>query len=101
MPHMWPSNYRAPNFGVAKPMKGGPGAAPASPSDLEPDGDQFPPVDELTPGADAPESESSAPKGAAMDRLTARQNQARQDFARRFADFSRPATRQIVRRTFR
>src|SRR3954471_14876440 len=63
-----------PNFGVAKPMKGGPGAAAVNPSDLEPGGDQFPPLDELTPAADAPESESGAPKGAAMDRLTARQN---------------------------
>jgi pilus assembly protein CpaF len=63
-----------PNFGVAKPMKGGPGAAAVSPSDPEPGGDQFPPLDELTPSADAPEAESAAPKGAAMDRLTARQN---------------------------
>ncbi|HMC41106.1 MAG TPA: CHAD domain-containing protein, partial [Acidimicrobiales bacterium] len=39
--------------------------------------------------------------GFVVEGLTARQNQARQDFARRFADFSRPATRQIVRRTFR
>ena len=54
-----------PNFGVAKPMKGGPGAsAPAG-------GDQFPPIDELTPPMDAPVSEGGM---GAMDRLTARQN---------------------------
>jgi pilus assembly protein CpaF len=55
-----------PNFGVAKPMKGGPGtSAPAG-------GDQFPPIDELTPPMDAPAGDGS-PQGA-MDRLTARQN---------------------------
>jgi len=41
-----------PSFGVAKPMKGS-GKAQAIPA--EPDGgDQFPPLDELTPAADAP-----------------------------------------------
>ena len=63
-----------PNFGVAKPMKGSPGAAAANPSDLEEGGDQFPPLDELTPPADASDSDAGVPKGAAMDRLTARQN---------------------------
>ena len=60
-----------PNFGVAKPMKGGPARArqPSSPEG----GDQFPPIDELTPPSDAPVSERGGPQGA-MDRLTARQN---------------------------
>src|SRR4051794_24920303 len=59
-----------PNFGVAKPMKGG-GSASSAPSG----GDQFPPIDELTPPMDAPAAEGSG-NGAmgAMDRLTARQN---------------------------
>ena len=30
-----------PNFGVAKPMKGGAGGAAASPAQTEPGGDQF------------------------------------------------------------
>ena len=63
-----------PSFGVAKPMKGGSGG-PVSPSTPEPGGDQFPPLDDLTPTVDAPVSEEgSAPKQGAMDRLTARQN---------------------------
>ncbi|MGN6589185.1 MAG: CpaF family protein, partial [Sphingomicrobium sp.] len=55
-----------PNFGVAKPMKGGPGSsAPAG-------GDQFPPIDELAPPPETgPESNGGL---GAMDRLTARQN---------------------------
>jgi pilus assembly protein CpaF len=63
-----------PNFGVAKPMKGGPSAS-KTPVDLTATegGDQFPPLDELTPTVDAPISDGSAPMGA-MDRLTARQN---------------------------
>ncbi|MBW0006483.1 MAG: CpaF family protein [Sphingomonas sp.] len=59
-----------PNFGVAKPMKGGGsvGSAPAG-------GDQFPPIDELTPPVEAPVSDGGAASGmGAMDRLTARQN---------------------------
>jgi len=60
-----------PSFGVAKPMKGGPGGSSSAP---QPDGgDQFPPLDELTP-PEAPPSEGGAPTGGAMDRLTARQN---------------------------
>jgi pilus assembly protein CpaF len=58
-----------PSFGVAKPMKGGPGGSSSAPA---PDGgDQFPPLDELdeTPLPDS----DSVPSGA-MDRLTARQN---------------------------
>ncbi len=62
-----------PSFGVAKPMKGSPGGKQqAIPS--EPDGgEQFPPLDELTPPVDAPASDGSAPMGA-MDKLAARQN---------------------------
>ena len=56
-----------PSFGVAKPMKGGPGGASVA------GGDQFPPIDELTPPMDAPSSEPVGQLGA-MDRLTARQN---------------------------
>src|SRR5438270_11435359 len=62
-----------PNFGVAKPMKGGHGGAPVSPAAPEPGGDQFPPLDDLDPSLDATGS-GGTPKGAAMDRLTARQN---------------------------
>jgi pilus assembly protein CpaF len=58
-----------PSFGVAKPMKGSPGAAPADASD---GGNQFPPVDELENAST--EGTSSGPGGEAMDRLTARQN---------------------------
>src|SRR5438270_733637 len=59
-----------PSFGVAKPMKGGPAGAASVPG-----GDQFPPLDELTP----PEEEMGAEGSGvgqlgAMDRLTARQN---------------------------
>ena len=58
-----------PSFGVAKPMKGGPGAAAVQPSSPPEGGDQFPPIDELTPPVDAPMADSGAPLGA-MDRLT-------------------------------
>src|SRR4051794_1469498 len=60
-----------PNFGVAKPMKGGPAGSAAVAG-----GEQFPPIDELTPPADAPVTDPSAGGGmaGAMDRLTARQN---------------------------
>jgi pilus assembly protein CpaF len=58
-----------PSFGVAKPMKGGGSAGSAAQID---GGDQFPPIDELTPPLDAPVETGSL--GAAMDRLTARQN---------------------------
>jgi pilus assembly protein CpaF len=66
-----------PNFGVAKPMKGGPGGT--SDNAALAGGEQFPPIDELTPPADAPENEASSSGsggglGGAMDRLTARQN---------------------------
>src|SRR6266550_118063 len=60
-----------PSFVFAKPMKGGSG--PASPSPLE-GGDQFPPIDDLDPIAEAPASDGGVAPGAAMDRLTARQN---------------------------
>ena len=61
-----------PSFGVARPMKGG-GSAVQPSSPLE-GGDQFPPIDELTPPADAPTPESGNSAMGAMDRLTARQN---------------------------
>jgi len=57
-----------PSFGVAKPMKGTPGAASSAPDG----GDQFPPVEDLSTQMDS--ADGSAGKGAAMDRLTARQN---------------------------
>ncbi|MFL6721155.1 MAG: CpaF family protein, partial [Sphingomonas sp.] len=62
-----------PNFGVAKPMKGGPNAAPSTPAADFPGGDQFPPIDELTPPMDAALGDASG-QSVAMDRLTARQN---------------------------
>jgi len=63
-----------PSFGVAKPMKGsGTGKAQAIPSEPQ-GGDQFPPLDELTPPVDAPVSDSGVTPLGAMDRLTARQN---------------------------
>ena len=65
-----------PQFGVARPMKGGPASsAPATPDEV-PGGDQFPPIDDLNEqptDAPAPETPSGQPQGA-MDRLTARQN---------------------------
>ena len=60
-----------PNFGVAKPMKGGPSAKSADQND-DSGGEQFPPLEAHDP--DQPESDSSEPTGGAMDRLTARQN---------------------------
>ncbi len=65
-------NGSRPNFGVAKPMKGGPGGAPVQPSSPPAGGDQFPPIDDLTPPVDAPVSDGVTT--GAMDRLTARQN---------------------------
>src|SRR6476661_6443067 len=64
-----------PSFGVAKPMKGTPGKQQAIPEAPE-GGDQFPPLDELTPAVDAPGSADGASPASqgAMDRLTARQN---------------------------
>ena len=61
-----------PAFGVAKPMKGSSGGGAVNPAAV-PGGDQFPPIDELTPPMDGAVSENGAPQGA-MDRLTARQN---------------------------
>src|SRR5581483_6028421 len=64
-----------PSFGVAKPMKGGGSAAtPVQPSAPPPGGDQFPPIEDLTPPLDTPASDNNGPSAAAMDRLTARQN---------------------------
>jgi pilus assembly protein CpaF len=60
-----------PNFGVAKPMKGAPGGASAAP-EIPEGGEQFPPLDELTPTVDAPISDGASM--GAMDKLTARQN---------------------------
>src|SRR5689334_6341689 len=58
-----------PSFGVAKPMKGAPAGASVG------GGEQFPPIDELTPPIDAPGTEhATGSLGGAMDRLTARQN---------------------------
>ncbi|HEV8406637.1 MAG TPA: CpaF family protein, partial [Sphingomicrobium sp.] len=64
-----------PNFGVAKPMKGGGGSAPVKATVPLDGGDQFPPIDELTPPMDAAVStDAGSVNMAAMDRLTARQN---------------------------
>src|SRR6476659_9812055 len=58
-----------PNFGVAKPMKSGPGGGSGG-------GEQFPPLDEAEDTEAAPAAEPAFPTNAsgAMDRLTARQN---------------------------
>ncbi len=56
-----------PNFGVAKPMKGGPAGSAMG-------GEQFPPIDELTPPVEAPVADHGGAPMGAMDRLTARQN---------------------------
>ena len=65
-----------PSFGTARPMKGGTGGAAAAASPFPEGGDQFPPIEDLTPAAeDAPAvGEAGAPQMGAMDRLTARQN---------------------------
>ena len=63
-----------PAFGVAKPMKSGASGAPLQSSEPPDGGDQFPPIDELTPPVDAPVADSGAAQLGAMDRLTARQN---------------------------
>src|SRR5262245_50439650 len=61
-----------PSFGVARPMKGG-GSAGAS--DAAPGGDQFPPIDDLTPSLDDTAfAEPGASTGGAMDKLNDRQN---------------------------
>ena len=53
-------------------MKGTPGASPSIPEG----GEQFPPLDDLTPPAEDPVAEDGDPSTmGAMDRLTARQNQ--------------------------
>src|SRR5204863_9949499 len=60
-----------PSFGVAKPMKGGPGsgAATGTPGG----GNQFPPLEELTQPEEARPGDSVGQSGA-MYRLPARQN---------------------------
>jgi pilus assembly protein CpaF len=66
-----------PSFGVAKPMKGsGGGGKGSSPAAAEPEGgDQFPPLEDVTASAETSSADGTAPSmGAAMDRLTARQN---------------------------
>jgi pilus assembly protein CpaF len=60
-----------PSFGVAKPMKGGPGKAQALPTSEPEGGDQFPPLEDLVSAEGAP---SDSGLMGAMDRLTARQN---------------------------
>ncbi|MEO7277221.1 MAG: CpaF family protein [Sphingomicrobium sp.] len=63
-----------PAFGVAKPMKGSPTGFAGVPDD---GGDQFPPIEELGPDAETETSDevsTGVQPGAAMDRLTARQN---------------------------
>ena len=58
-----------PNFGVAKPMKSGPGGGSGG-------GEQFPPLDEAEDTEAAPAAEPAFPTNAAgaMDRLNPRQN---------------------------
>ena len=59
-----------PSFGVAKPMKGSPGGVAAEPQG----GDQFPPVDELTPTVETSYADHGGAQGGAMDKLNNRQN---------------------------
>jgi pilus assembly protein CpaF len=61
-----------PQFGVAKPMKGG-GAAAAAPSTPD-EADQFPPISDLTADLDGGLQAPTGPNGGAMDRLNNRQN---------------------------
>src|SRR5690242_17502882 len=63
-----------PSFGVAKPMKGGPGGKTPAISAEPEGGEQFPPLEDLNSAVDAPVESSGAPSMGAMDRLTARQN---------------------------
>ena len=65
-----------PSFGVAKPMKGGSGGggAPAAADSPPAGGEQFPPIDELTPSLDTPFAAPAESLGGAMDRLNNRQN---------------------------
>jgi pilus assembly protein CpaF len=60
-----------PSFGVAKPMKSGPGVAPAAP--VAP-AEQFPPVEDLTSSLDGGLPETAESPMGAMDRLNNRQN---------------------------
>ncbi|HEX6218478.1 MAG TPA: CpaF family protein, partial [Sphingomicrobium sp.] len=61
-----------PSFGVAKPMKGG--GSGGAPSDSVDGGEQFPPIDELTPDMDSSFPIAEGGNGGAMDRLNNRQN---------------------------
>ena len=64
-----------PQFGVARPMKSGPGSSGSkAPVDVS-GGDQFPPIDDLADSPESPDLEASsgAPMGA-LDRLNQRQN---------------------------
>jgi pilus assembly protein CpaF len=64
-----------PQFGVARPMKGGP--TPSKASTDEPGGEQFPPIEDdigETAEPPSPETQHSGASRGAMDRLTARQN---------------------------
>jgi len=63
-----------PSFGVAKPMKGSPGGNSQTSTPIA-GGDQFPPLDDLTPALDVPAMDGpGAPPMGAMDRLNSRQN---------------------------
>ena len=59
-----------PQFGVARPMKGGP-SSPATADAAEEGGDQFPPIEDLP--NDVPTAPGGPPMGA-LDRLNQRQN---------------------------
>ena len=65
-----------PQFGVAKPMKGGgssSGKASAPAPDEPEGGEQFPPVPDLTANLDG-DQEAAVNQVAAMDRLNSRSN---------------------------
>jgi pilus assembly protein CpaF len=72
-------NSQRPQFGVARPMKAGPGsAASTQPQEVE-GGEQFPPIDDLNATPDSPSSEAPPPPPnghamGALDKLNQRQN---------------------------
>ena len=81
-----------PNFGVAKPMKGG---KSSSSPDLEESagGDQFPPLEALD-GVEQPEtSDGGVSPGAALDRLNARPRASGDPAAGKVVGFCNPGCR--------
>ncbi len=74
-----------PSFGVARPMKSGPGGSSASAG-----GDQFPPIPDLTDDLDGGSAASPDVPGGAMDRLNTRQNGSGEQASERRLSLRRP-----------